>query len=73
MPRSPFGASLSYVSADGLSGASGPQTIHDAQLVSHAEFIATTDQPCDGSCGYRRPGAVTYSQSSTLFLVQSSH
>ncbi|KAJ4388405.1 target of Sbf [Neurospora sp. IMI 360204] len=56
----PFGASLSYVSADGLGGASGPQTIHDAPLVSHAEFVVTTDQPCDGSCGYRRPGAVTY-------------
>ncbi|KAK3396574.1 putative TOS1-like glycosyl hydrolase-domain-containing protein [Sordaria brevicollis] len=55
-----FGASLSYVRPDGLGGASGPSIIHDAQLVSHSEFIVTTDQPCDDSCGYRRPGAVTY-------------
>ncbi|EGZ78589.1 hypothetical protein NEUTE2DRAFT_52849 [Neurospora tetrasperma FGSC 2509] len=71
----PFGASLSYVSSDGLSGASGPQTIHNAPLVSHAEFIATTDQPCDGSCGYRRPGAVAYKGfpgSARVFLFEFS-
>ncbi|EAA35811.1 hypothetical protein NCU07500 [Neurospora crassa OR74A] len=71
----PFGASLAYTSADGLGGASSPQTIHDAPLVSHSEFIATTDQPCDDSCGYRRPGAVTYKGfpgSARVFLFEFS-
>ncbi|KAK3949546.1 putative TOS1-like glycosyl hydrolase-domain-containing protein [Pseudoneurospora amorphoporcata] len=71
----PFGASLAYSSADGLAGASSPQTIHDAPLVSHSEFVVTTDQPCDDSCGYRRPGAVTYKGfpgSARVFLFEFS-
>ncbi|TKA67081.1 hypothetical protein B0A49_06108 [Cryomyces minteri] len=56
-----FGNSLSYASADGKSGASSPQVLKDVTLSSNTEIVIQSDKECkSGSCGYTRPGAVSY-------------
>ncbi|KAK3336132.1 putative TOS1-like glycosyl hydrolase-domain-containing protein [Cercophora scortea] len=55
-----FGNTLSYVSADGLGGAAEPQTLAATVVPSGKEFAIMSDEPCDESCGYIRPGSVAY-------------
>ncbi|KAK5001862.1 target of Sbf, partial [Cryomyces antarcticus] len=56
-----FGNSLSYASADGKSCASSPQVLKDITLSSNTEIVIQSDKECkSGSCGYTRPGAVSY-------------
>lgn len=59
-----FGASLSYASSDGQSGATSPQTLSQALIVDNVEVIVMSNQTCnDGDCGYTRPGGVNYRES----------
>ena len=67
-----FGASLSYASSDGISGASSSQVLSNTTIKDDAEIIILSDKSCDdGGCGYARPGGVAYralSQMSTLLI-----
>ncbi|KAL6715778.1 target of Sbf [Lecanora helva] len=56
-----FGASLSYASNDGKSGAKSPQVLSDAAVDDNVEVIIMSNKSCDdGGCGYVRPGGVNY-------------
>ena len=59
--RYSFGASLSYASSDGQSGASSPQVLSNAMIKDDTEVVIMTNQSCDdGGCAYTRPGGVAY-------------
>lgn len=61
LPINSFGASLSYASQDGLSGAKSSQVLSDTMIEDDAEVIILSDKSCDdGGCGYTRPGGVSY-------------
>lgn len=67
--RNSFGASLSYASSDGQSGAASPQVLSNAMIEDDTEVIIMTDQSCDdGGCGFTRPGGVAYRKSRFPFL-----
>ncbi|EAA35812.1 hypothetical protein NCU07501 [Neurospora crassa OR74A] len=69
----PFGASLSYVNSHATGGASSSQIL--ANEVITDEFLVMTDQDCDGSCGYVRPGSVAkkgFPGTDRLFLLEFS-
>lgn len=56
-----FGASLSYASSDGQSGAVSPQTLSNAMIQDDTEVVILSNRSCDdGGCGYTRPGGVAY-------------
>ena len=56
-----FGASLSYASCDGQSGASSPQILSDKMIPDGTEVVIMSDKSCnDGGCGYTRPNSVAY-------------
>lgn len=56
-----FGASLSYASCDGQSGASSPQILSDTMIPDGTEIVIMSDKSCnDGGCGYTRPNSVSY-------------
>lgn len=56
-----FGASLSYASCDGQSGASSPQILSDTMIPDGNEIVIMSDKSCnDGGCGYTRPNSVAY-------------
>ncbi len=61
-----YGASLSYLSADGTKGASSPQILADITIGSATEFTVMTDDICKGDCGFVRPGSVAYRELSLL-------
>ncbi|KHE84487.1 hypothetical protein GE21DRAFT_1208548 [Neurospora crassa] len=68
-----FGASLSYINPLATGGAASPQVL--ANEVITGEFVVMTDQDCDGSCGYVRPGSVAkkgFSGTSRIFLLEFS-
>ncbi|KAF6240147.1 hypothetical protein HO173_001757 [Letharia columbiana] len=71
-----FGASLSYASSDGQSGAASPQVLSNAMIEDDTEVIIMTDQSCDdGGCGFTRPGGVAYhgfSGAQKVFLLEFS-
>ncbi|KAG8527097.1 uncharacterized protein KY384_008526 [Bacidia gigantensis] len=73
---SAFGASLSYASADGQSGAGSPQTLQNAMIEDDAEIVIMSDESCDdGGCGYVRAGGVAYhgfGGSHKIFLLEFS-
>jgi hypothetical protein len=52
--------SLSYMGADGVSGASGPQVLHAVTVPSNKEYSIWSSEACDSSCGYYRPGTVAH-------------
>ncbi|KAI9894532.1 MAG: target of Sbf [Vezdaea aestivalis] len=54
------GNSLSYASADGLSGAASPQVLKNTLIPSNKEFAIFSDVKCDADCGFVRPGTVAY-------------
>lgn len=57
-----FGNSLSYSSADGCAGVSGPTVLEDCMLPSDTEVVIMTDKLCSDSegCGFSRDGTVAY-------------
>lgn len=56
-----FGASLSYSSCDGQSGAPSPQILSDTMIPDGTEIVILSDKSCnDGGCGYTRPNSVAY-------------
>ncbi len=66
-----FGASLSYASSDGNSGAASSQLLSNKMLEDDVEVIILSDKSCDdGSCGYTRPGGVAYRMLSQFSLFQ---
>ncbi|KAL9138139.1 MAG: hypothetical protein Q9175_000656 [Cornicularia normoerica] len=65
-----FGASLSYASSDGQSGAATPQVLSNAMIEDDTEVIIMTDRSCDdGGCGYTRPGGVAYRKPRLPYLA----
>lgn len=59
-----FGASLSYASSDGQSGAISSQVLSNAMIKDDTEVIIMTNRSCDNEgCGYTRPGGVAYRNS----------
>jgi hypothetical protein len=60
--------SLSYVSADGTSGAASPEVLTDIKICSNVEVIIMTDRICNGDCGFVRPNSVAYRESAMLLL-----
>jgi Putative TOS1-like glycosyl hydrolase (DUF2401) len=61
IPNSVYGSSISYLSADGLAGASSAQILKDTTIPSNKEFVIMTSKICsNGDCGYNRPGNVAY-------------
>ena len=62
--RNSFGASLSYASSNGQSGAISSQVLSNAMIEDDTEVIIMTNRSCDdGGCGYTRPGGVAYRKS----------
>lgn len=55
-----FGNSLSYANADGLAGCAKPEVLKKTVLPSNKEIAIFSDKPCNGDCGYVRPGSVAY-------------
>lgn len=55
-----YGDSLSYLSADGIRGASSPQILSDTTIGSATEYTIMTDSICDDDCGFVRPDSVAY-------------
>ncbi|KAK0118145.1 target of Sbf [Cadophora gregata] len=56
-----FGASLSYVNHEGTSGSPSAQILADTVIPSGNEIAIMTGEKCDKhSCGYSRPGSVSY-------------
>ena len=67
--RYSFGASLSYASSDGQSGAASPQVLSNAMIEDDTEVVIMTNQSCDdGGCAYTRPGGVAYRKSCLRFV-----
>ena len=67
--RDSFGASLSYASSDGQSGAASPRILSNAMIQDDTEVIIMTDRSCDdGGCGFTRPGGVAYRRSRLPYL-----
>lgn len=50
------GSSISYMSSDTKVGAKSPQILQNAPINSRDEFIIFSDEKCDESCGFYRPG-----------------
>ncbi|KAM0804083.1 putative TOS1-like glycosyl hydrolase-domain-containing protein [Usnea florida] len=71
-----FGASLSYASSDGQSGAASPQVLSNAMIEDDTEVVVMTNQSCaDGGCAYTRPGGVAYhgfAGAQKIFLLEFS-
>ncbi|KAL9130502.1 MAG: hypothetical protein Q9217_001322 [Psora testacea] len=71
-----FGASLSYASSDGQSGAATSRVLKNAMIEDNAEVIILSAKACgDGGCGYTRPGGVAYhgfGGSHKVFLLEFS-
>lgn len=70
-----FGMSLSYLSADGSTGAASPQTLEDTTIPSGTEFSIFSSTPCSSGsgCGYYRPGSVAnhgFGGSQKLFMFE---
>lgn len=56
-----FGASLSYASSDGKSGAASAQVLSNAMIEDNVEVVILSSKSCDdGGCDYTRPGGVAY-------------
>ncbi|KAG6231039.1 hypothetical protein E4U34_006579 [Claviceps purpurea] len=55
-----WGASLSYLNANGDGGASSPQILSDTLIPSNKEFAIFSAEKCDGSCGFTRAKDVAY-------------
>ena len=69
--ESSFGASLSYASADGKSGAKSAQTLADVMTDDDVEVVIMSNRSCDdGTCGFVRPGGVNYRE---CFPFPKSH
>lgn len=65
-----YGASLAYAAPDALSGTSSPHILANQMIQDGVEFVIVTDQKCDDSCGYVRPGNVAYSMLPNLFPLR---
>ncbi|RPB27114.1 hypothetical protein L211DRAFT_896906 [Terfezia boudieri ATCC MYA-4762] len=50
------GSSISYMSSDTTVGAKNPQILQNAPIKSRDEFMIFSDEECDDSCGFSRPG-----------------
>jgi len=55
-----WGASLSFCGSDATGGASEPTVLKDTLIPSNTEFSIFSDEECDDSCGYTRPGIPAY-------------
>ena len=68
--RYSFGASLSYASSDGQSGAASPQVLSNAMIEDDTEMVIMTNRSCtNGGCAYTRPGGVAYRKSCLSFYI----
>ncbi|KAK2759080.1 target of Sbf [Arachnomyces sp. PD_36] len=71
-----LGNSLSYASADGLSGSASPQCLNNELIGDNNEIIIMSDKKCNnGDCGAVRPGTVAhhgFGGDSKLFLIEFS-
>ncbi|KAH6657847.1 putative TOS1-like glycosyl hydrolase-domain-containing protein [Truncatella angustata] len=58
-----FGSSLSYLSADGTSGADSSTVLDNVLVGDNVEYVIMSDVECtsgDADCGYYRDGSVAY-------------
>ena len=53
---------MAYAGSDGVSGAASPEILHDILLPDDKEVVLFSDQACDDSCPYYRPGSVAHSK-----------
>lgn len=54
------GNSISYMSPDAKKGSATPQTLQNAPVNTRDEYIIFSDEECDESCGFYRPGIPAY-------------
>ena len=69
-----FGNTLSYANSNGVTAAGVPTVLGNVLIPSDQEVVAFTNEACDSSCGYVRPGTPAYKGFSTssdvVFLLE---